>query len=78
MGQEHITKRDDESTGKDIPRGTGVPGDEQVNAIVRDDSDKPIGQDHSTERHEATDPDHGVGEIQDREDTTSDIARIKD
>ena len=32
----------------------------------------------TTEHHEVTDPDHGVGEIQDREDTTSDIARIRD
>ena len=78
MGQEPFTERDDESTGKDIPRGTGEPGDEQVNAIGRGDSDKPIGQDHSTERHEITDPGHGVGDIQDREDTTSDIARIRD
>ena len=78
MGQETFRKRDDESEGKDIPRGTGEPGDEQVNAIGRDDSDKPTGQDHSTEHHEIADPDHGVGEIQDRSDTTSDIARIKE
>ena len=77
MGQEPNTKRDD-TAGKDIPRGTGMPGDEQVDAIGRDDSNKPIGQDHSTEHHEVTDPDHGVGEIQDRENTMSDIARIKD
>jgi hypothetical protein len=78
MGQETFRKRDDESEGKDIPRGTGEPGDEQVNAIGRDDNDKPIGQDHSTEGHERTDPDHGVGAIQDREDRTSDIARTND
>jgi len=78
MGRETFRKRDDETEGKDIPRGTGEPGDEQVNAIDRDDSHKPIGQDHSTERHERADPDHGVGAIQDREDRTSDIARTKD
>ena len=53
MGRETFRKRDDETEGKDIPRGTGEPGDEQVNAIDRDDSHKPIGQDHSTERHSA-------------------------
>jgi hypothetical protein len=78
MGQESKQERERHRIGKDIPGGTGVPGDEQVNAIGSDDSDKPTGQDHSTDRHEITDPNHGVGEIQDREDTSSDIARIRD
>ena len=78
MGQEVFPKRDDESEGKDIPRGTGMPGDEQVNRLEKDNSDKPIGQDHSTERHERTDPEGGVGAVQDSNDGTSDVARISD
>jgi hypothetical protein len=60
------------------PKGTGEPGDEQVNAITDDRSDKKTGQDHSTEHREATEPSGGVGAVQGREDTGSDIARIRD
>ena len=74
----HERKPDESATGRDIPGGDGDFGDEQVNAIGRDDSDKPTGQDHSTERHEVTDPDDGVGAVQDREDRTSHIAHISD
>jgi len=81
MGQEAHRHRDkdEEATGRDIPGGDGLIGQEDIDAI--DDSDregKPTGQDHSMENHRVTDPDHGVGAIQDRSDTTSDIARISD
>lgn len=71
------TRRDDERTGSDLPKASGEVSDDDVAAIGRDRKG-PTGQDHSTERHEITDPDHGVGEFQDREDTTSDIAHFKD
>jgi hypothetical protein len=74
----HDRKKDESATGRDIPGGDGNVGDEQVNAIGSEPKGKPTGQDHSTEHHEITDADHGVGEIQDREDTASDIARIRD
>jgi bisphosphoglycerate-dependent phosphoglycerate mutase len=71
-------KYDEAETGRDKPRGDGGVGDEQVNRIGRDDSDKPTGQDHSTENHEQLDPTDGVGAIQESSDTTSDIAHIDD
>ena len=71
-------KKDESATGRDIPGGDGTVGDEQVNAITDDGSDRPTGQDHSTEHPEIHDPDHGVGEFQDRENTGSDIAHIRD
>lgn len=57
------------ATGRDMPSGDGDVGDEQVNAIGRDDSDKPTGRDHSTdgERPEPTD---GVGGVQDSNQPT--------
>jgi hypothetical protein len=76
--QTHDRKKDESATSRDIPGGDGTVGDEQVNAIGSDPKGKRTGQDHSTEHHETTDPDHGVGQIQDREDTTSDAARIRD
>jgi len=76
--QTHERKKDESATGRDMPGGDGTVGDEQVNAIGSKPKGKPIGQDHSTEHHEQTDPDHGVGAIQDREDTTTDVARISD
>ena len=77
--EKHLGRKKDESaTGRDIPGGDGNVGDEQVDALSKERKGKPTGQDHSTEHHETHDPDHGVGDIQDREDTRSDIARISD
>jgi len=76
--QTHDRKKDESATGRDIPGGDGTVGDEQVNAIGKQKQGQPTGQDHSTERHETTDADHGVEAIQDREDTQSDVARIRD
>ena len=74
--QTHERKKDESATGRDMPGGDGTVGDEQVNAIGSDQKGKPIGQDHSTEHHEITDPDHGVGEFQRSSDTTSDNVHI--
>jgi len=71
-------KEDESATGRDLPTGDGDVGQEQVDAIDDDPSGQETGQDHSTEHHEELDPDTGVGAIQDREDTLSDVARIGD
>jgi hypothetical protein len=65
-------KKDESATGRDMPAGDGDVGDEQVHAIEDQGSGRPIGQDHSTERDDR-EPTSGVGAIQDREDTGSDI-----
>ena len=76
--QQGTGRHDDNRTGQDLPNASGEVSDEDVNDITDDETGKPTGQDHSTERHEITDPDSGVGAVQDREDRTSDVARIKD
>ncbi|MGI8811320.1 MAG: hypothetical protein ACR2IH_02185 [Pyrinomonadaceae bacterium] len=78
MVQGPLRKKDEELTGRDLPNSDGMVSDEDVNAIGDDGSGKPTGQDHSTERHETTDPDDGIGAIQESSDTGSDIARIRD
>lgn len=65
-------------TGSDLPNADGNVSDEDVNKITDDGSDKPTGQDHSTENYGETMPDSGVGAIQDNSDTESDIAHIKE
>ena len=76
--QTHERRKDESATGRDMPSGDGGVGDEQVNAIGNERSDRPIGQDHSTEHHETTDPDHGVGAIQRSSDTTSDNVHLEE
>jgi hypothetical protein len=71
-------KKDESATGRDIPGGDGTVGDEQVNAVGNKGPKGKTGQDHSTEHYEIHDPAGGVGAVQDREDTRSDIARISD
>lgn len=65
-------------TGRDIPGGDGTVSDEDVKAIDGDDGGKPIGQDHSLENYEDSQPTGGIGAIQDYSDTTTDIAHIED
>ena len=77
MGQGTERRKDEELTGRDLPNASGQVGQQAVDAI--DDSDKkgkPIGQDHSTENYSATEPDSGVGAIQDSSNTFSDIAHL--
>ena len=78
IGQRARAERNESATGRDLPDGDANVGDEQVEAISNDHRDKPRGLDHSTEHPQVTDPDHVVGEFQDREDATSDTARIRD
>jgi hypothetical protein len=70
----------DERSGRDIPGGTGDVSDEDINAISNETAaaETEIGQDHSTENYGDTFPDHGVGAVQNANDTTSDIAHIDD
>ena len=79
MGQETTRKKDEDATGRDLPNTDGTVSDEDVKSITGGGRGRRKGgQDHSTERHEITDPDGGVGAIQDSTDTTSDVARIRD
>ena len=79
MGQETLRKKDEELTGRDLPNATGEVSQEDVDAITDEKRDgKPIGQDHSTDNYGETEPDSGVGAIQDYSDATSDIARLPD
>jgi hypothetical protein len=65
-------------TGSDIPGGDGTVSDEDVKAIDGRKAGKRTekGQDHSLEDYEKTMPTSGVGAIQSRSDTSSDIADI--
>ena len=71
-------EKDTIETGSDLPNADGMVSDEDLNKISDDGSDKPTGQDHSTENYAETMPDHGVGAIQDNSDTESDIAHFKE
>jgi hypothetical protein len=65
-------------SGRDIPGGSGMVSDEDVNAISdgTKGSKRETGVDHSTDDYGKTMPDHGVGAVQNSSDTTSDIAHI--
>lgn len=78
QGSNRAEEERDKRSGRDIPGGTGVVSDEDVNAIsdAGKDTKRKTGVDHSTDNHEKTMPDHGVGAVQNSSDTTSDIARI--
>jgi len=73
-------REEDERSGRDIPGGTGDVSDEDINAISNETEagETEIGQDHSTENHDESFPDSGVGAIQNASDTTSDIAHIEE
>jgi hypothetical protein len=72
-------KKDESATGRDMPSGDGGVGDEQVEALDEDNrTGSPIGQDHSTDKHERQDPDSGVGAFQDADLAGTDIADISE
>lgn len=71
-------EKDTINTGSDLPNADGNVSDEDINKITDDGSDKPTGQDHSTENYEDSEPRDGVGAIQDYSDTESDIVHIKE
>jgi len=65
-------------TGSDIPGGDGTVSDEDVKAIDgrKAGTGTETGQDHSLEDYEKSMPSSGVGAVQSRSDTSSDIADI--
>ena len=65
--------KDEELTGSDLPNADGSVSDEDVNAITDDGNGKAGGQDHSAEDYEESEPNDGVGAVQRRSDTQSDI-----
>ncbi len=71
-------KKDEELTGRDLPNADGTVSDEDVQAITGENDDRPIGQDHSTDRSGEEMSESGIGAIQDNNDRTSDLARIND
>lgn len=77
-GDFNIDTKDTTDTGRDIPGGDGTISDEDVNAISGGGKRKKIGQDHSLENYEDSEPTGGVGASQDYSDTTSSVAHIED
>lgn len=71
-------KKDTTATGRDIPGGDGTISDEDMKKIEGDDGNKPIGQDHSLENYEDSEPRSGVGAIQDSSLIKENIAHIED
>lgn len=65
-------------TGSDLPKGDGTTSDEGFNAISGKDADKPIGQDHSLDNYEDSEPRDGVGAVQNSSLINSNIAHIED
>lgn len=78
MGQETTRRKDESATGRDLPDSDGTISDEDVHSITGGGRRRKGGQDHSTEHHETTDPESGVGAVQDSSNTMSDVARIRD
>lgn len=85
MGQDkEDTYRTDEKetvdTGSDLPHGDGTVSDEDTNKITEGQkpSDKPIGQDHSLDNYEDSEPRDGVGAIQSSSLIKENIAHIAD
>ncbi len=67
------------ATGSDIPGGDGTVSDEEMHAIGnKGDDNKPIGQDHSLENYEDSEPTSGVGAFQDSSTIRNDVAHIVD
>lgn len=78
MAQQESPKHDDLKTGHDLPNADGQVSDEDVRAMDGPDRRLKGGKDHSLDNYEDTMPTGGVGGVQDRSDTASDIARIED
>lgn len=72
------TLRTDHETGQQEPRGSGFVSEEDIQDISEDNADAPTGQDHSLDNYGESEPESGVGAVQNHSDRTSDIARIDD
>ncbi|MBX7172473.1 MAG: hypothetical protein K1X72_16010 [Pyrinomonadaceae bacterium] len=71
-------EKDTVRTGSDLPNADGQLSDEGFHKISGEETERPTGQDHSTENYEETEPDSGVGAVQDSSDTNSDIAHFNE
>lgn len=65
-------------TGSDLPKGDGMTSDEGFDRITGKDADKPIGQDHSLDNYEDSEPREGVGAIQSSSLIKENVAHIED
>ncbi len=65
-------------TGSDIPGGDGTISDEDMDAISGGRKNQKIGQDHSLENYEDSEPHDGVGAIQSSSLIKEHIAHIAD
>lgn len=64
-------------TGSDIPGGDGTISDEDMDAISGGRKNQKIGQDHSLENYEDSEPTSGVGSFGDSSDRSADKAHIE-
>ncbi len=70
--QRDLRDHEDDRTGLDLPISDGQVSDDDVEAIDTDRKGEG-GQDHSLDNYAENTPSEGVGAIQDRSDTSSDI-----
>lgn len=68
------------ATGSDLPHGDGTTSDEDTKKITegRKLPNKPIGQDHSLDNYETSEPTSGVGAIQSSSLIKENVAHIED
>ena len=78
MQRQENRKHDDLQTGHDLPNSDGTVSDEDVKAVGGPDKRRTGGKDHSLDNYADKIPDDGVGGVQRRSDTTTDIADISD
>ena len=81
QGNYNRDEKDTTKTGSDLPHGDGTVSDEDTHKItaVKKHSDKPIGQDHSLDNYEESEPTSGVGAFEDSsQPVTTSIAHIED
>lgn len=79
MAQENTRhEKDEKLTGSDLPSADGQVSDEDLQAVSGENDDRPIGQDHSLENYEDSEPTDGVGAIQDSSLIKEDVALIED
>ena len=77
MDQQEVREHDDLQTGLDLPNADGQVSDEDANLREERKAGKG-GQDHSLDDYAENTPTGGVSGVQDRSDTTSDVAHIEE
>jgi hypothetical protein len=76
MDQQGLPRRDDR-TGLDLPNADGQVSDEDVK-LREERKGGDGGQDHSLDNYADSAATSGIGNVQDRSDTSSDIAHIEE